>query len=539
MPCPAGSRGRDAGDPVTLLAGHPRVRVLIGVLSLLIIGASAWLLLRGLPQRRLIVVGIDGGDWSVIRPLMAEGAMPNMAEIVRHGASGELRALEDYVYSPPSWTSIATGKTVAKHGVTTVVPRAEVRATPFWEAATRFGRRVCVINWICNYGAQMPEGSALISGPYMVSMSPPDLEQRVARLVGEYRSDIYPRQMSSGFLENAIALEEQRARVALDLLRDRHDLFAVTFTSTDRLSHFFWLYHEPAGFDVPPGELERQGDVIREMYRKVDEYLGRIMSAMDDRTNLIVVSDHGFQANPRKRLEYSHLQPNALLERAGLTRTGTFGEAIPEESVAWEDPQALAGDGPLAVELAPGKEGRLSEIRELLASLRIGEDQDPIFHDFAVEGRRLTFHAREGSFAYHDTARFTDGERSWTVPAQLLVDHNHVRSGIHRPQGIVALYGPDIRRGVTIRDATVLDIAPTALYLCGLPVAEDMDGRILLEYVVLRHRLINRPYTVPTYERVRSAPAASPEQAVRETPAPDANFDEEVEAKLRALGYVK
>jgi predicted AlkP superfamily phosphohydrolase/phosphomutase len=51
----------------------------------------------------------------------------------------------------------------------------------------------------------------------------------------------------------------------------------------------------------------------------------------------------------------------------------------------------------------------------------------------------------------------------------------------HRPFGIVCVKGPDIRRDERIYGATLLDITPTILTLYGLPVGEDMDGRVLVQ----------------------------------------------------------
>lgn len=51
----------------------------------------------------------------------------------------------------------------------------------------------------------------------------------------------------------------------------------------------------------------------------------------------------------------------------------------------------------------------------------------------------------------------------------------------HRPVGILAMAGPGIAPGAAISSPTLLDIAPTALALLGLPRGADMDGRVLLE----------------------------------------------------------
>src|ERR1035437_5910974 len=51
----------------------------------------------------------------------------------------------------------------------------------------------------------------------------------------------------------------------------------------------------------------------------------------------------------------------------------------------------------------------------------------------------------------------------------------------HRRLGIFAMKGPGIRRDERIYEATLLDVTPTILNLFGLPVGEDMDGRVLAQ----------------------------------------------------------
>ncbi|MCE9620623.1 MAG: alkaline phosphatase family protein [Planctomycetes bacterium] len=51
----------------------------------------------------------------------------------------------------------------------------------------------------------------------------------------------------------------------------------------------------------------------------------------------------------------------------------------------------------------------------------------------------------------------------------------------HRPFGVLAMSGPGVKRGAAIVSSNLLDIAPTALALLGLPAGRDMDGRALLE----------------------------------------------------------
>jgi predicted AlkP superfamily phosphohydrolase/phosphomutase/tetratricopeptide (TPR) repeat protein len=51
----------------------------------------------------------------------------------------------------------------------------------------------------------------------------------------------------------------------------------------------------------------------------------------------------------------------------------------------------------------------------------------------------------------------------------------------HRPFGVVCMKGANIKQDERIYGATLLDVTPTILTLFGLPVGEDMDGRVLVQ----------------------------------------------------------
>jgi predicted AlkP superfamily phosphohydrolase/phosphomutase len=48
-------------------------------------------------------------------------------------------------------------------------------------------------------------------------------------------------------------------------------------------------------------------------------------------------------------------------------------------------------------------------------------------------------------------------------------------------EGIFLAYGDGIKKGVKLTGVSILDIAPTILYVMGIPVPTDIDGRVLKE----------------------------------------------------------
>ena len=49
---------------------------------------------------KVVVIGLDAATWTVIRPWMAEGKMPNLAKLMKAGVSGTLES-----YSPADYSA--------------------------------------------------------------------------------------------------------------------------------------------------------------------------------------------------------------------------------------------------------------------------------------------------------------------------------------------------------------------------------------------------------------------------------------------------
>ncbi len=67
------------------------------------------------------------------------------------------------------------------------------------------------------------------------------------------------------------------------------------------------------------------------------------------------------------------------------------------------------------------------------------------------------------------------------------------KSGNHRQYGIFIGSGGAFKSGDKIDGAEIIDIAPTALFIQGIPIPENMDGKILNESIVDEFRKNNEP----------------------------------------------
>src|SRR5260370_38396139 len=98
----------------------PLLAALLAVLLALAAALAAWGPRHGAPAKvPLVVIGIDGGEWRVLRRMWQDGELPSLRRLADHGSTARLRTA--YNASPVIWTTIATGVTPAEHGITDFV----------------------------------------------------------------------------------------------------------------------------------------------------------------------------------------------------------------------------------------------------------------------------------------------------------------------------------------------------------------------------------------------------------------------------------
>ncbi len=95
----------------------------------------------------------------------------------------------------------------------------------------------------------------------------------------------------------------------------------------------------------------------------------------------------------------------------------------------------------------------------------------------------------------------------------------------HRTFGLFCAAGPGLKQDERVYGASILDVTPTVLTLFGLPVGEDMDGRVMID-AFEQSPTIQR---IPTWEDGQSAVVESPGEAANRAAI----------EQLVALGYLE
>jgi predicted AlkP superfamily phosphohydrolase/phosphomutase len=294
------------------------------------------------PRPKIVVIGIDGADWNVIRPLIDQGRMPALASLVREGASGDLESIPP-MNSPALWTTMATGVGRERHGIRDFVYKTPgsysqptVNSTirerlALWNIFSGLGYEVGVLNWYASWPAEEVNGFLVsdrlgtlgpeseggtyppwehfqdVLSPGKLPLSEPfPIVNRLAELAAaEPTVDpalaylFEPKSSVPGL--NKAAAEDVYVYRAGKQLYDlyRPDFYAIYFKGIDAVSHFFWRYHEPD--PEVYGEVEEEGvrlfgPLVNEYYVFTDQLIGGLLEILDEETTVLVVSDHGFRS---------------------------------------------------------------------------------------------------------------------------------------------------------------------------------------------------------------------------------------------------
>ncbi|GJM20784.1 MAG: hypothetical protein DHS20C15_06990 [Planctomycetota bacterium] len=294
------------------------------------------------PFSRVLVVGMDGLEWSVLQPLIAQGRCPNMADLMKRGVFGRLGTMRP-TWSPVVWTTIATGKTMKQHGIggfvdnnNNVYTSGRRHGRALWDIADQYGLRSAVVGWWTTWPVSQNNG-LMISGtnasaqlnvnwkPALMpgvdgQVHPPELQDRVYEVAAEAggRDAIFERARSIFATQIADLPKPERkavdeslwsiqadatyAALAAEFFDDEpYDLSMVYLGGTDVVGHRFWRQLHPEEFNWQGSSPELDAALacsLPRYYEWADELLGDILAAAGDDVAVMLLSDHGMHADP-------------------------------------------------------------------------------------------------------------------------------------------------------------------------------------------------------------------------------------------------
>ncbi|HEX2485858.1 MAG TPA: alkaline phosphatase family protein [Myxococcota bacterium] len=505
-------------------------------------------------RARVVVFGVDGASWPRLDAGMAAGELPSFAALAARGVTAEMETVEP-VISPTVWTSLATGRSPAAHGVTDFLRnRTHVRVPTAFERLAQRGLRVGLYDWLVTWPPRtFPNGFVIPDWLRRDErVSPPDVFARAG--LTPYAYSMEGVRSLADFAANA-ALEtgEKPGRFVALARAFELDVAAVAFYAVDATGHRFWRAEFPAEFSsARTAEEERFPSAIGDAYRRVDAALGVVLASLGPDDTVVVASDHGFRPSPRPRRMWTPClleAPERLgldLARDGFAIDGEFmgsllrvlpgppqvrEPALARIVAALESIRTPAGEAVLAVDVMPEAERPPEARGTLWQRARAYVVRQGLYYLFGVVLDRPAYAhvlARPVETALAPLwpdGELRVGERSFPIRELFRVDDF---TGTHDETAVFLAAGGPFAHLPGRERISVLEVAPLVFYLAGAPVPDDLERGVpvrLLDPAALAAR------------PVRVAPAA---ELPGLPPEPDdARIDDAVLLeRLRALGYV-
>ena len=510
---------------------------------------------------KCVIFGIDGADFYLTRQLMDEGDLPNLKFLANQGSYNPLLSTIPPL-TPQAWSSFACGVNPGKHGIfdfgevplgayepklNTSVDR---QTRGFWDYFEESGLSTGVINMPLSFPAETMKlnTSYMLGGMHTPSISELSANPRVQEYISRNHSEILIDVMSfwyedlDYFVKQVFSMIDARTNLLLDLRREfPTDVLCHVWVGLDRVLHAFYAQQD----FITGGRGWKYEHVVRHVFKKIDESIGRVLDAIGGSPTVIIVSDHGFGELEKDiylnhyllQLGYLKFDVSALTD-AMCSHPGWKGgyfarriysflcnfrfwqERVPPQQknfdaldfrqlkcfvaglfgnvylhrrdrfkYGWIEPNSEEYyfiRGELIQDLLSLREGGKSVVDDVYLA------EETYHGPFVWKAPDLILNMRNYSFISRGGQEFKRN-MLWDEPG---VNH----SGNHRMEGVLFCSGGKTIKNTQLKFPALLeDVAPTLLHLFGLDIPYEMDGRVLTDLLDFKdqpsfsHQDIYRP----------------------------------------------
>ncbi len=469
-------------------------------------------------NRKLIILGLDGANWTKLDEYASKGFMPHFTSIVKEGTRGTLQSNFPFT-SGTAWTTIFTGANPGKHGIPHHLTEGKQELPSIWKILSNNSIKCIVVNDLITYPPLKING-IMISGGFSTPptsknyVHPQSLQEEIESLTGGYTPSLDKKALENAqqgnFEEFFNEVEEYGNKVVKTSIhlskKNDWDVLSIMLENPDYIQHFFW--DNKQFLERFYGWLDK---VIKEFYD-----VGKSVNS-----NLLIISDHGF--GPIKK----HFLVNSWLEKEGFTKfekPGKIRKTLSQTKVKRDfvrkklsdlkirklasklTPQSVKGMIPIEKEefgFINSDTKIFSEAyNEITVKLDNHSDYDKIRNELITklleiedEGKKVVLKAIKREDAFHgpfvnrayDVQILLNEGYCWSpaIREKFLLtksEFSKIRTGDHRPEGIFFACGPDIKQNYSLKDDLYTwDISPIILYILNNKIPKYMDGRVNIE----------------------------------------------------------
>jgi predicted AlkP superfamily phosphohydrolase/phosphomutase len=455
----------------------------------------------------MIIIGLDCAAPELVFDRWID-ELPNMRKLRDEGVHGKIKSTIPPI-TVPAWMSMMTSKDPGQLGVYGFRNRKSYNYFDFYIATSSAIKEKIAWQYLSDEGIKVgllgvpqtyppkPVNGFLVSGFLTPDTDsrytyPDELKNQIESVVGNYIIDAeeYRTEQKDVLLSTIYEMTEKRFKLAGHFLdKERPEFFMMVEMGTDRIHHGFWKYFDEEHSKYVPDSKYK--NAIRDYYQLIDDRIGSLLSFVDDRTSVMIVSDHG-----AKKMDGA-INVNDWLEREGyLTRNQRPDEParLEDVDVDWSKTKAwgmggyygrvfinVKGREPKGI-VDPGDYERVRD--ELIAKLEGIVDENGRNIGTKVHKPQDIYKAESYDYAPDLIVLF--GDLFWRSTGS--IGHGSIYSyetevgpddAVHSQYGMFILYNPQknykgLRKGVEL-----LDGAPTILDSFGLRIPEDMLGKVI------------------------------------------------------------
>jgi len=414
---------------------------------------------------KVFILGLDGYDWIIMQRVAESVDLANMKRVRREGAWGNLQSIEPLV-SPLIWTTMVTGVTPDIHGITDFLMRDKLT------------------------GEDIPVTSSMRKVPAVWNMM--SLTDLSCGFIGWFAS--FPAEAVNGFIVSD--------RFAYHMFDPRW-MDGEKRSPQKGLAFPAGLYAEiePLSVEIgdPGSDLSRYINGPIGAYKQPDAPPAKGPSDPEGSLRQIISAYRTYE-NVMKKL-YPAYGPDLF---------GVYFEFTDSVCHLFMRCMKPAMDG-----VSPEDEKRYGG-----AIAATYAEADRILGDVLdmIDDETVLLIVSDHGFKSGDFRPLSDSRMGFGQAIEW-----------HRLNGAIAIYGGIVKPGYEIEDASVMDIAPTILYLLGMPVDRKMPGKVLLD-AFDRKWVADHPIA---YTSVYDSLFAPADISVGPSAA-----DQALKDKLVSLGYV-
>ena len=278
------------------------------------------------PLAKVLVLGIDSGEPSLVTRYAAEGLLPNIQRLQNQSVWGRVanpKGFESSSVWPTFQTAKRPGNLGQYEGLRYFNPKTydfdhlkhdEVPEDYLWQRLSRAGKRCFVFDAPYAMLDRSLNGTMIVDwGPHLAAKGfdnadfethPPEAAEEVVAVGGtDPFNGIMCDNLSiasvsdyRNFVDQHIDRILNKAKIAAHFLKKGDwDFFQTVFPDMHCVGHHVWHISDETHPDHDPEFAKQTGDLYKEAFIAIDQAIGEIMAHVDDRSLTLLYFSHGMR----------------------------------------------------------------------------------------------------------------------------------------------------------------------------------------------------------------------------------------------------